>query len=190
MMTSRAVARKLARACTSAWGRDACAVHTARRSFFPTRPAKGDAGGGHDPSLPKPEGWWPDRPEIAEDAPEVKFNLILPSGQSTVELVGRAGESLEEVAKREGYMEGACDGNCQCSTCHVFVPGAADKARLGMPTRIDDFEIDMLELAAEYESDPDGSRLACQITLAPGLEGLTVKLPGRTTNYMDHVPFD
>lgn len=59
-----------------------------------------------------------------------------------------------------------------------------------MPDGVDDFEVDMLELAREYDKDPDGSRLSCQIILSEALEGLTVKLPGSTTNYMDHVPFD
>ena len=84
-------------------------------------------------------------------------------------------------------MEGACDGNCQCSTCHVFVPNEADRKKL---SELEDFELDMLELAAEYDSDPDASRLSCQILLSPELDGLTVRLPGRTTNYMDHIPLD
>ena len=49
-------------------------------------------------------------------------------------------------------MEAACDGNCQCSTCHVFIPEAGDRARLGMPDCIKEFELDMLEIAAEYEA--------------------------------------
>lgn len=57
-----------------------------------------------------------------------------------------------------------------------------------MPDSIEEFELDMLELAARYEEDPDASRLGCQIQLTTELEGLTVRLPDRTINYMDHIP--
>ena len=109
----------------------------------------------------------------------MKIRVLMASGASEAWITGRGGETVEQVAKREGYMEAACDGNCQCSTCHVFVPDAADREKLGMPGAIEEFELDMLELAAKYEDDPDASRLSCQITLTPELEGLTIKLPGR-----------
>lgn len=81
-------------------------------------------------------------------------------------------------------------GEVPCFRCHVFVPHQADRERLGMPTSVEDFELDMLELAANYDDDPDASRLGCQIQLTTDLEGLTVRLPGRTINYMDHIPYD
>lgn len=62
--------------------------------------------------------------------------------------------------------------------------------RLGMPDSIEDFELDMLELAVEYDKDPDASRLSCQIVLSEELEGLTVRIPSRHVNYMDHIPFE
>lgn len=60
----------------------------------------------------------------------MKFNLVLASGRSTIELVGKVGESIEDVAKRNGHVEGACDGNCQCSTCHIFIPKESDRVSL------------------------------------------------------------
>jgi ferredoxin len=59
-----------------------------------------------------------------------------------------------------------------------------------MPDSVEDFELDMLELAKEYDQDPDASRLSCQVVLTEELEGLTVKLPSSHTNYMDHLPFE
>lgn len=59
-----------------------------------------------------------------------------------------------------------------------------------MPDSIEDFELDMLELAVEYDKDPDASRLSCQIVLSEELEGLTVRIPSRHVNYMDHIPFE
>lgn len=138
----------------------------------------------------RPADWWPEKPTIPEDAPRVNFRVQLSSGKSFVDLVGRQGESIEDVCKREGLMEGACDGNCQCSTCHVFVPDPDHQTLLGMPDSVEEFELDMLELAAKYEDDPEASRLACQIVLDTSLEGITVRLPDRTINYMDHFPLD
>ena len=138
----------------------------------------------------RPADWWPERPEIPEDAPEVDFEVILASGNSRIQLKGKEGETVEDVCKREGLLEGACDGNCQCSTCHVFLPEQSDRQKLNMPEAIEDFELDMLELAAQYEDDPEASRLACQLVLEPRLRGLVVKLPRRWNNYMDHIPLD
>lgn len=47
-------------------------------------------------------------------------------------------------------------------------------------------ELDMIDLAF----DPvDTSRLGCQLVLSPELDGLEVKIPGRSNNLMDHIPF-
>ena len=42
----------------------------------------------------------------------------------------------------------------------------------------------------EYETDPDASRLGCQLILTEDLVGMKIQLPGTTTNYMDHIPFE
>ena len=42
----------------------------------------------------------------------------------------------------------------------------------------------------EYETDPDASRLGCQLVLSEDLIGMKIQLPGKTVNYMDHIPFD
>eukprot|EP00039_Didymoeca_costata_P006056 m.87178 g.87178 ORF g.87178 m.87178 type:complete len:189 (-) comp13094_c0_seq1:1147-1713(-) len=138
----------------------------------------------------RPKDWWEVREEIPDDAPEVNFIIRTAAGRSDIAITGKVGESIEDVAKRGGYVEGACDGNCQCSTCHVFIPEESDRVRLKMPDSIEEFELDMLELAPDYEKDPDGSRLSCQIVLSEELEGVIVQLPSRTTNYMDHIPFE
>ncbi|BBD35973.1 MULTISPECIES: 2Fe-2S iron-sulfur cluster-binding protein [Aminobacter] len=64
-----------------------------------------------------------------------------------------------------------CGGGCSCGTCHVHV--ALDwTGRLPAPA---DDETDMLSLA---EDVTEQSRLACQIRLAPELNGLSVAIPG------------
>lgn len=94
--------------------------------------------------------------------------------------VSAAGEmSLMQAAKNAGIdMEGACEGCMACSTCHVIVdPGWA--VRLPKPR---DAEQDMLDLT--YGVKPT-SRLACQITVTPALDGLVVRLPESTRNMME-----
>ncbi len=75
-------------------------------------------------------------------------------------------------------MEGACEGSMACSTCHVIV---ADEwyAKLPPPTEA---ESDMLDLTYGVSRT---SRLACQIVLTEGLDGLTVRLPQSTRNMME-----
>lgn len=167
-----------------------CLRHIHRTALRGHDHSKGIIGRDDGAIQERPADWWPERAAIPDDAPEVNFKVVLASGQSTIELVGRAGETIEDVCKGQGLMEGACDGNCQCSTCHVFIPDASDRSKLGMPDSVEEFELDMLELAARYEDDPDASRLGCQIVLSPALDGLSIKLPDRTINYMDHIPLD
>ncbi|MFV0625057.1 2Fe-2S iron-sulfur cluster-binding protein [Sphingomonas sp. ac-8] len=85
---------------------------------------------------------------------------------------GAAGDRLLDLAQAYGQpLEGTCDGQMACSTCHVIV--AAEFAdRLPPPS---DEEEDMLDFAPGATRT---SRLACQITLADGLDGLTVHIPG------------
>ena len=87
-----------------------------------------------------------------------------------------AGDRLLEVAQNADQpLEGTCEGQMACSTCHVIV--AADwfdrlpKAR--------EEEEDMLDLAAGATRT---SRLACQIVLTEALDGLTVRIPGESRN--------
>jgi 2Fe-2S ferredoxin len=84
-----------------------------------------------------------------------------------------------QAAKNAGIdMEGACEGSMACSTCHVIVDSAW-VSRLPPPS---DAERDMLDLTYGVTRD---SRLACQISVTPELEGLTVRLPRETRNMMD-----
>ena len=85
---------------------------------------------------------------------------------------GTPGERLLDAAQRAGQpLEGTCDGDMACATCHVVV-AADDFPRL--PAASADEE-DMLDLA--YNTTRT-SRLACQIRLTDALDGLTVRVPG------------
>lgn len=78
---------------------------------------------------------------------------------------------LLDVAQQAGQpLEGTCEGQMACSTCHVLVdPG--DFAKLPPASEMEE---DMLDLAAGVSRY---SRLACQIWLTPELERLTVRMP-------------
>ncbi len=67
-------------------------------------------------------------------------------------------------------LEGTCEGQLACSTCHVIV-GREWFAKL--PEAIEDEE-DMLDLAADVQAT---SRLSCQIVLTEELDGLIVSIP-------------
>ncbi|HLL29699.1 MAG TPA: 2Fe-2S iron-sulfur cluster-binding protein [Allosphingosinicella sp.] len=86
------------------------------------------------------------------------------------------GERLLDIAQANGQpLEGTCEGQMACSTCHVIV-AAEDFARL---PRASEEEEDLLDLAARVTRT---SRLACQIHLSEDLENLTVRMPGGAHN--------
>ena len=89
----------------------------------------------------------------------------------TVDAQAEDGDILLNVAQRAGMpLEGTCEGQMACSTCHVWVEREWF-ARL--PDASEDEE-DMLDLA--YGVRPT-SRLSCQIVLNAALDGLTVTIP-------------
>ncbi|MES2988006.1 MAG: 2Fe-2S iron-sulfur cluster-binding protein [Pseudomonadota bacterium] len=87
------------------------------------------------------------------------------------EVTAKHGDRLLEVAQNDGQpLEGTCEGQMACSTCHVLI-AAEDFARL--PPASEDEE-DMLDLAIGASRT---SRLACQIILTSELDGITIQMP-------------
>ena len=81
------------------------------------------------------------------------------------------GANLLEVAQAAGMpLEGTCEGQMACSTCHVILPPEWFDL---LPEAAEDEE-DMLDLAAGAGRT---SRLACQIVLTSELDGLEVRIP-------------
>ena len=89
-----------------------------------------------------------------------------------------------EVVVADGWtvMEGAiqndvegilaeCGGGCACATCHVYV----EESFLDKISPVSDVEADMLECVASERKT--NSRLACQIKVTEGLEGLVIEIP-------------
>jgi ferredoxin len=98
-------------------------------------------------------------------------------GSLDMEVDAPAGSVLLDVAQAAGQpLEGACEGQMACSTCHVIVD-PADFARLPPASEEED---DLLDLAWGVART---SRLACQVTLSDALDTLTVKMPGGFHNW-------
>ena len=105
----------------------------------------------------------------------IKVTFISATGDRAQALV-KPGQRLLEVAQSADQpLEGTCEGQMACSTCHVIVaPDWFDK----LPRASEDEE-DMLDLAAGVART---SRLACQIEMSEALDGLEVRMPGESRN--------
>ena len=102
--------------------------------------------------------------------------FVSADGNHIQEVRGSPGERLLDLAQAHGQpLEGTCEGQMACSTCHVIV-AAEDFAKL--PPACEEEE-DLLDLAARVTRT---SRLACQIRLSEALENLTVRMPGGAHN--------
>lgn len=103
----------------------------------------------------------------------VRVHFITAKGER-VDAEAAAGTRLLEVAQAADMpLEGTCEGQMACSTCHViFSREWFDR----LPAASEDEE-DMLDLAAGVTRT---SRLSCQIMLSPELEGLEVRIPGES----------
>jgi ferredoxin len=102
--------------------------------------------------------------------------FISADGAHVREVRAPAGARLLDIAQSAGQpLEGTCEGQMACSTCHVIVD-PEDFPRL---PRASEEEEDMLDLALHVTRH---SRLACQIWLDEALESLTVRMPGGAHN--------
>lgn len=96
-------------------------------------------------------------------------------GESVSEVAGMQGLRLLDLAQADGQpLEGTCEGQMACSTCHVIV-AAEDFATLPPASEMEE---DMLDLAAGATRT---SRLACQIWL-DDRDTLTVRIPPDAKN--------
>ena len=105
-----------------------------------------------------------------------RVRFVSADGSRVQEVEAAAGERLLDVAQAHGQpLEGTCEGQMACSTCHVIV-AAEDFDRL---PRASEEEEDMLDLASHVTRT---SRLSCQIWLTDALDTLTVRIPGGSHN--------
>ena len=93
--------------------------------------------------------------------------------QTETEVVVADGWTVMEGAIQNdvGGILAECGGGCACATCHVYV----EESYLDQITPVSDVEADMLECVASERKN--NSRLACQIKVTEGLEGLVIEIP-------------
>jgi ferredoxin len=105
----------------------------------------------------------------------ITVTFIDPRGK-TVETTAEPGDNLLRVGQAAGLpLEGTCEGQMACSTCHVIV--AADWFERLPPAAEE--EEDMLDFAAGARRT---SRLSCQIELTAEMDGLTVTVPANSSD--------
>jgi ferredoxin len=104
----------------------------------------------------------------------MKVRFVSASGDQVREVEANPGDRLLDVAQADGQpLEGTCEGQMACSTCHVIVaPEDFDK----LPPASAD-EDDLLDLAASVTRT---SRLSCQIWLDESWGSLTVRIPAES----------
>ena len=103
----------------------------------------------------------------------MKITFQAPDG-SVVYAEAQPGDNLLKVAQNAGLpLEGTCEGQMACSTCHVVLAGEWFD-RLPPASQEED---DMLDLAAGVTRT---SRLACQIELMDEHDGLRARIPGES----------
>ena len=106
----------------------------------------------------------------------IKVTFISADGDQEQVAEAKEGDCLLDVAQAAGQpLEGTCEGQMACSTCHVIIGKEYfDK----LPRAIEDEE-DMLDLASGARRT---SRLSCQITLTAELDGMVVNIPSESRN--------
>ena len=106
----------------------------------------------------------------------MRVTFIHADGRGRTDAEANPGDTLLDVAQAHLMpLEGTCEGQMACSTCHVIVE-REDFERL--PPASEEEE-DMLDLAAGARRT---SRLSCQIVLSEDLDGLTVHIPSESRN--------
>ncbi|TVV71608.1 2Fe-2S iron-sulfur cluster-binding protein [Sphingomonas solaris] len=104
----------------------------------------------------------------------IRVRFITADGRESREVEATPGARLLDVAQADGQpLEGTCEGQMACSTCHVLID-AADFARLPAASEMEE---DLLDLAPGVTRH---SRLACQIWLEEALGSLPVRLPAES----------
>ena len=102
----------------------------------------------------------------------IRVRFLKADGSLDREVEAAPGSVLLDVAQAAGQpLEGTCEGQMSCSTCHVII-SPEDFAKL---PPISEEEDDLLDIAAYVTRT---SRLACQIVLEEGWDELAVRMPG------------
>ena len=105
----------------------------------------------------------------------LKVTFVQLDGAEQMVGTAEAGQSVMAVARANGVrgILADCGGCCSCATCHVYV----DPAWLDAVGPPDEVELSTLDMVSDLQRP--NSRLSCQITLRPELDGLKLTVaPG------------
>ena len=95
----------------------------------------------------------------------IKINFLNKKGQY-VKIIAKEGSNLLKIAKKNNInLEGSCNGEMLCSTCHVHIL-SNHLSKISKPSTE---EKEILSLAENLKIN---SRLACQIKITQRLNGL------------------
>ncbi|ESZ87252.1 MAG: 2Fe-2S ferredoxin [Blastomonas sp. CACIA14H2] len=104
----------------------------------------------------------------------IEVTFISADGKSRRTVQAKEGDRLLDVAQAHGQpLEGTCEGQMACSTCHLIID-PADFAKLPDPVEMEE---DMLDLAVAVTRT---SRLSCQIFLREEWGSLTCRVPAES----------
>lgn len=104
-------------------------------------------------------------------AKDLTVIFVSEDGETEQKVSAVIGERLLDVAQAAGQpLEGTCEGQMACSTCHVIFD-KQDFAKLPEPVEMEE---DMLDLATAVTPT---SRLACQIFLSEDMDGIKAHIP-------------
>lgn len=101
----------------------------------------------------------------------IRINYVEACGAAH-EVPATIGQTVMEVAIANNIpgIDADCGGQCACGTCHVYIEQPWSGS---IPTARQD-EIEMLNFVA---SSGPTSRLACQVKLSAGHDGIVIRLP-------------
>ena len=90
---------------------------------------------------------------------------------SSKAIAASAGQSLMELIRDAGVDEllALCGGCCSCATCHVIVDDA-------FAAKLPAMSADENDLLDSSDHRAANSRLSCQVTVTPDLDGMTVTI--------------
>ena len=98
----------------------------------------------------------------------VKMTFI--KDQQRIEVNAKIGQTLLEVARENNVdLIGACDGNCACGSCHVYID--ENTLKKITPAKEEENVLDVV-----FNIKPN-SRLACQVVVSEDLENAIITIP-------------
>ena len=118
------------------------------------------------------------------------IKIMFKHGNKLTNTVGQMSQTLLSLAHQNNIpLEGACEGNLACSTCHVYCPkdlfikndngNVFFKTWINTIEKISDAENDLLDKVYKVQ---DNSRLGCQIKINKFLNDKVFEIPKATIN--------